>query len=56
MTRRRGHAYIRARRVVYQQAKAKQPERWPGDIRNSDLPEEVWLNPENECEILRNGN
>lgn len=33
------------RRVVYAQAKQRNPARWSGDIRNWDLPDEVVLNP-----------
>jgi len=36
------------RKQVYQQAKAKHPERWSGEIRNWDEITEVYLNPENE--------
>ncbi len=36
------------RRVVYSKAKEQHPERWSGDIRNWELSEEVWLNPEKE--------
>jgi len=36
------------RRQVYQAAKEKYPERWTGAIRDWTLPEQVWLNPENE--------
>ena len=36
------------RKEVYQRAKERTPERWSGDIRNWDLPEEVHLNPERE--------
>lgn len=31
---------------VYEQAKARHPERWTGTTRNWSLDEEVWLNPE----------
>jgi hypothetical protein len=33
------------RKAVYQGAKKRNPNRWRGDIRNWDLPEEVHLNP-----------
>ncbi len=33
------------RKAVYQRAKERNPNRWRGDIRNWDLPEEVHLNP-----------
>lgn len=44
---------LEERRTVYQQAKAKHPERWSGAIRNFDLPEEVWLNPETKKCIIK---
>ncbi len=31
---------------VYKQARERHPNRWSGEIRNWDLPSEVWLNPE----------
>jgi putative transposase len=34
------------RKRVYQDAKGRNPNRWSGEIRNWDLPEEVHLNPE----------
>ncbi len=34
------------RRVVYEQAKAKNPTRWSGDTRNWQLAGSVYLNPE----------
>jgi len=40
------------RRELYSVAKQQHPERWSGDIRNWELPEEVWLNPEKETENL----
>jgi len=36
------------RQQVYQLAKARHRNRWSGEIRNWELPETVWLNPENE--------
>ena len=36
------------RKEMYQHAKACNPERWNGNIRNWDLPQEVYLNPERE--------
>jgi len=36
------------RKQVYRAARARHPNRWSGDIRNWDLPEKVWLNPEKE--------
>jgi len=41
-------AILAQRKQVYQQAKAKHPERWSGEIRNWDEITEVYLNPENE--------
>ena len=37
---------LAARKVVYEAAKARNPSRWSGAIRNWDKPVEVWLNPE----------
>jgi len=34
------------RKQLYQAARRQHPERWSRDIRNWDLPTEVWLNPE----------
>ena len=39
-------AILAQRRIVYEQAKARHPERWSGGIRNWDVVGEVWLNPE----------
>lgn len=36
------------RKEVYQRAKERNPERWSGNIRDWDLPQEVHLNPERE--------
>ena len=36
------------RQQVYREAKARHPNRWSGEIRNWELPERVWLNPEKE--------
>jgi len=36
------------RKQVYRDAKARHPNRWTGDIRNWELSEPVWLNPEKE--------
>ena len=36
------------RKVVYDLAKARHPERWRGSTRNWELPDKVWLNPVNE--------
>jgi len=40
------------RKLVYQQAKTKHPERWGNRaVRNWILPEEVWLNPESSDRV-----
>jgi putative transposase len=39
-------AVLAQREVVYAQAKARNPGRWSGSIRNWELKDEVWLNPE----------
>ena len=45
---------IFAKRIaVYEQARAKHPARWPGNIRNWSLPNEVWLNRPAEENALR---
>jgi len=36
------------RKQVYRDAKLRHPNRWSGEIRNWELPEQVWLNPEKE--------
>jgi len=41
------------RKAVYTGARRANPNRWSGEIRNWDLPESVWLNPENEPDELR---
>jgi putative transposase len=47
-------AAIFAKRVtVYEQARAKHPARWSGNIRNWSLPNEVWLNRPAEKNVLR---
>jgi putative transposase len=38
-------AIIARRKIVYETAKTRHPERWAGEIRNWDLPGTVWLNP-----------
>lgn len=35
------------RRMVYEEARARMPWRWTGDIRDWSMPGEVWLNPVN---------
>src|SRR5579863_8151313 len=37
---------VEQRKQIYESARAQHPERWSRDIRNWDLPTEVWLNPE----------
>ena len=37
---------VKRRQQIYQNARAQHPERWSQNIRNWDLPTEVWLNPE----------
>jgi len=37
---------VEQRKALYQKAREKNPERWSGNTRNWDLPEEVHLNPE----------
>ena len=39
---------MRRRKQVYKAAKARHPERWSGNIRNWDLQDAVYLNPEKE--------
>ena len=40
------------RKQVYEAAKARRPDRWSGEIRNWALPDQVWLNPENDMQEL----
>ena len=40
------HKIVEQRKQVYQKARAQHPERWSQNLRNWDLPTEVWLNPE----------
>lgn len=40
-------AILQRRRAVYEAAKARNPERWSGDIRDWTAVDEVWLNPAN---------
>lgn len=46
-----GQAVLANRKAVYEAAKLKNPNRWSRNIRNWDLEERVWLNPENEESI-----
>lgn len=39
---------VERRKAVYHEARTRHPNRWTGKIRNWDLPEKVWLNPEKE--------
>ena len=38
-------AILEARKALYEEAKAAQPERWRGSIRHWERPATVWLNP-----------
>jgi transposase InsO family protein len=44
---------LRARRRVYEEAKAQHPERWSGRTRNWELIAEVWLNPPADTETQK---
>lgn len=39
-------AVFQTRKLVYEAAKSKNPDRWAKNIRNWTLPNQVWLNPE----------
>lgn len=41
-----GEEILKSRQQVYEEAKARHPERWSGEIRDWSLSDEVWLNPE----------
>jgi len=41
-------AILEHRQQVYREARARHPNRWSGEIRNWELPGQVWLNPEKE--------
>ena len=41
-------AILAHRKHIYREAREHHPNRWRGDIRNWELPEKVWLNPEKE--------
>jgi putative transposase len=41
------------RKTVYEAAKQRNPARWSGEIRDWDLPGEVWLNPEKTEDIAK---
>ena len=42
---------MKQRETIYAKAKARHPERWSGNPRNWQLPEEVWLNPETDKKL-----
>lgn len=46
-------AIFAGRMTVYEQARAKHPARWSGNIRNWSLPKEAWLNRPAEENVLR---
>ena len=46
-------AILEHRQQVYRLARDRNPNRWSGEIRNWELPEKVWLNPEKEQSNLR---
>ena len=49
----RDAAILRQRGDIYESAKQRHPECWSGAIRNWELKDEVWLNPErNQPEAL----
>ena len=41
-------AILEHRQQVYRLARERHPNRWSGEIRNWELPEKVWLNPQKE--------
>jgi putative transposase len=47
---------LEKRRKVYEKAKAAHPERWSGAIRDWNLQEEVWLNPEHSKTVITEKN
>jgi putative transposase len=40
-----GEGIMERRKAVYEKAKAVRPNRWSKNIRQMNLPGEVWLNP-----------
>jgi putative transposase len=40
------------RKAIYDAARATNPKRWAQGIRDGNLPERVWLNPEKGCDDL----
>lgn len=49
----KGEQIMGQRKAVYEAARLANPKRWSGHIRNWDLPESVWLNPERECSDVK---
>ncbi len=49
----RHHEVLEQRRVVYEAARSRHPERWSGSVRNLDPIDTVVLNPEPEAHNLR---
>lgn len=47
----RDKTIMEKRKRVYEAARARNPERWSGEIRNWEAVEEVWLNPEKTTEV-----
>lgn len=47
------HDVMNRRKAVYEVARNANPSRWSGPLRNWDLPEEVWLNPEKDRSDLK---
>jgi transposase InsO family protein len=41
-------AILEHRKEIYREARDRHPNRWSGEIRNWELPDKVWLNPEKE--------
>lgn len=48
-----GLEVMKRRRVVYEAARAKHPERWTKGIRNFKLPDVVWLNPPSKADVKK---
>jgi len=47
-------AILKHSQHVYREARARHPSRWSGEIRNWELPEQVWLNPQKEQSEKKN--
>lgn len=45
------HELLCKRRALYMQAQSRHPQRWSGEIRNWQLPDAVYLNPERENHV-----